>query len=207
MLQASSIVIAVADDAFVHPEPGTTAGDHLAGGLIPIAIALSATWAYPHLRSGTRTVSSAQIEAEGGLTVDETRLVVLNFGLPAPDPQEPYFTVAEADALVRFGSLREIWPPAVYLQIARVYGQASLKSPRLRSTCFGFASSRPCAAGAADRRAPGRRCGRSSGSFCHPLTRCCLACTGGASRPGSPRRPCARLRSELKTACCQALSK
>jgi adenylate cyclase len=71
-----------------------------------------------------RTVSPAQIEAEGGLTVDETRLVVLNFGLPAPDPQEPYFTAAEADVLVRFGSLREIWPPAVYLQIARVYGQA-----------------------------------------------------------------------------------
>lgn len=71
-----------------------------------------------------RTVSPAQIEAEGGLTVEETRLVVLNFGLPPPDPQEPYFTAAEADALVRFGSLREIWPPAVYLQIARVYGQA-----------------------------------------------------------------------------------
>jgi adenylate cyclase len=48
----------------------------------------------------------------------------LNFGLPAPDPQEPYFTAAEADVLVRFGSLREIWPPAVYLQIVRVYGQA-----------------------------------------------------------------------------------
>jgi adenylate cyclase len=71
-----------------------------------------------------RTVSPAQIEAEGGLTVDETRLLVLNLGLPAPDPREPYFTAAEADVFVRFGSLREIWPPAVYLQIARVYGQA-----------------------------------------------------------------------------------
>jgi len=73
---------------------------------------------------GERTVSPAQIEAGGGLTVDETRLLVLNLGLPAPDPQEPYFTAAEAHVLVRFGSLREIWPPAVYLQIARVYGQA-----------------------------------------------------------------------------------
>jgi adenylate cyclase len=73
---------------------------------------------------GERTVSPAQIEAEGGLTVDETRLVVLNFGLPSPEPQEPYFTAAEAAVLVRFGSLREIWPPAVYLQIVRVYGQA-----------------------------------------------------------------------------------
>jgi len=73
---------------------------------------------------GERTVSPAQIEADGGLTVDETRVVVLNFGLRAPDPQEPYFTTAEADVLVRFGSLREIWPPEVYLQIVRVYGQA-----------------------------------------------------------------------------------
>lgn len=73
---------------------------------------------------GERTVSPAQIEADGGLTVDETRLVVLNFGLRAPDSQEPYFTAAEADVLVRFGSLREIWPPEIYLQIVRVYGQA-----------------------------------------------------------------------------------
>jgi uncharacterized protein len=48
------IAVAVADDAFVHPEPGTTAGDHLASGLIPIAIALSAAVAYPRLRAGAR---------------------------------------------------------------------------------------------------------------------------------------------------------
>lgn len=56
--------------------------------------------------------------------VEETRLVVLNFGLRAPDPEEPYFTAAEAHVLVRFGALREIWPAEVYLQIVRVYGQA-----------------------------------------------------------------------------------
>ena len=33
------IVVAVVDDAFVHPEPGTSAGDHLAGWLVPAAIA------------------------------------------------------------------------------------------------------------------------------------------------------------------------
>jgi adenylate cyclase len=73
---------------------------------------------------GERTVSPRQIEADGGLTVEETRLVVLNFGLPAPDPDEPYFTAAEAHVLVRFGALREFWPAQVYLQIVRVYGQA-----------------------------------------------------------------------------------
>src|SRR6478609_9998252 len=49
---AAVIAIAVADDAFVHPEPGTSAGDHLASGLIPIAIAVLAALAYPRLRAG-----------------------------------------------------------------------------------------------------------------------------------------------------------
>ena len=53
------IAVAVADDAFVHPEPGTTAGDHLASGLIPIAIALSAAVAYPRLRAGARACIAA----------------------------------------------------------------------------------------------------------------------------------------------------
>src|SRR5690242_1734946 len=51
---AGVIVIAVADDAFVHPESGTSAADHLASGLIPIALALIAALAYPRLRAGVR---------------------------------------------------------------------------------------------------------------------------------------------------------
>jgi len=85
---------------------------------------------------GKRTISPAQIEADGGLTVDETRLVVLNFGLPAPDPQDPYFTAAEADVLVHFGRLREIWPPEIYLQIVRVYGQALAHIARTEVNLF-----------------------------------------------------------------------
>ncbi len=73
---------------------------------------------------GERTVSPSQIEADGGLRVDETQLMALTFGLRAPEPDEPYFTPAEAAVLERFGELREIWPPEVYLQVARVYGQA-----------------------------------------------------------------------------------
>jgi adenylate cyclase len=85
---------------------------------------------------GERTVSPAQIEADGGLTVDEIRLVVLNFGLPAPHPQEAYFTAAEADVLLQFGLLREIWPPEVYLQIVRVYGQALAHIARTELNLF-----------------------------------------------------------------------
>ena len=73
---------------------------------------------------GERTVSPSQIEAGGGLRVAETQLIALAFGLRAPEPDEPYFTPAEAAVLVRFGELREVWPPEVYLQVVRVYGQA-----------------------------------------------------------------------------------
>jgi len=51
------IVVAVVDDSFVHPEPGTSAGDHLAGGLVPAAIAGVAALAYPRLRPGLRGVA------------------------------------------------------------------------------------------------------------------------------------------------------
>ena len=33
------IALAVADDAFIHPEPGVAAGDHVASGLVPLAVA------------------------------------------------------------------------------------------------------------------------------------------------------------------------
>lgn len=71
-----------------------------------------------------RTVSAAQIEAEGGLGVDEIRLMMLTFGLRSPEPDEPYFTPEEAEVMRRFGELRDVWPPEVYLQVTRVYGQA-----------------------------------------------------------------------------------
>jgi uncharacterized membrane protein YidH (DUF202 family) len=51
------IVVAVVDDAFVHPEPGTSAGDHLASGLVPAAIAGALALAYPRLRPGLRGVA------------------------------------------------------------------------------------------------------------------------------------------------------
>ncbi len=71
-----------------------------------------------------RTVSPAEIEAQGGLSVAESQLMALSFGLRAPEPDEPYFAEEEAAALRRIGELREIWPPEVYLRVARVYGDA-----------------------------------------------------------------------------------
>lgn len=50
------IAVAVLDDAFVNREPGTTIADHLAGGLVPAAMAGVAAWSYPRLRPGARAV-------------------------------------------------------------------------------------------------------------------------------------------------------
>jgi uncharacterized protein len=51
-------VIWVLDDAFWHREPGTRATDHLASGLVPVALALLLMLAYPRLRAGRRAVAA-----------------------------------------------------------------------------------------------------------------------------------------------------
>ena len=48
------IAVHVVDDNFVQPQPGTSAGDHLISGLLPLAVLGLAVWAYPRLRGGLR---------------------------------------------------------------------------------------------------------------------------------------------------------
>lgn len=71
-----------------------------------------------------RTVRPLDIEAGGGLTAAETAELVSAFGLPAPEPDDPWFTPQEAEVLIELAQLRDIWPRSVYLQAARVYGHA-----------------------------------------------------------------------------------
>ena len=47
-------VLHVVDDNFLQPQPGTSAADHLVGGLAQVAFFLLAAWAYPRLRPGAR---------------------------------------------------------------------------------------------------------------------------------------------------------
>ena len=44
----------VVDDNFLQPQPGTSAADHLVGGLVQTALFVLAAWAYPRLRPGAR---------------------------------------------------------------------------------------------------------------------------------------------------------
>ena len=50
------VALHVADDNFLQPEPGMSAGDHLLSGLVPLGLLALAAFAYPRLRAGSRAM-------------------------------------------------------------------------------------------------------------------------------------------------------
>jgi hypothetical protein len=62
---ASVLALHVLDDSFLQPNPGTSAADHLAGGLIPTGLLLAAIWAYPRVRAGARAALALFLGAFG----------------------------------------------------------------------------------------------------------------------------------------------
>ena len=70
-----------------------------------------------------RTVSADDIEARGGVPTDQLALLISSFGLRVPEPDEPAFTEAEAEAFVVLGQMSEIYLPELSVQVARVYGR------------------------------------------------------------------------------------
>jgi hypothetical protein len=50
VLAIGVIVLHVVDDNYLQPQPGTSAGDHLVSGLVPLAVLGLAAWAYPRMR-------------------------------------------------------------------------------------------------------------------------------------------------------------
>jgi hypothetical protein len=55
------VALHVVDDTFLQPQPGTSAGDHLASGLIPIAALLAAMALAPRLRPGLSAAVAATV--------------------------------------------------------------------------------------------------------------------------------------------------
>lgn len=53
-LALGAVALHVLDDNFLQPNPGTTAGDHLFGGLVPLVLLVAAIVVYPRLRAGAR---------------------------------------------------------------------------------------------------------------------------------------------------------
>ncbi len=54
LIAIAMIALHLIDDSFLQPQPGTSAGDHLVSGLVPLALLSLAAWGYPRLRGGRR---------------------------------------------------------------------------------------------------------------------------------------------------------
>lgn len=102
--------------------------------------------AVPIRAAADRTVSAAQMEAEGGMPVDKVQELMRAFGFPPPQPDDPAFTPEEARALTELWGHQDIWPFELAVQMSRLYGrllariaQASVQQwlavsePRLRA--------------------------------------------------------------------------
>ena len=53
-LALAVVSLHVVDDNFLQPNPGTSAGDHLVSGLVPLGFLVLAGIVYPRLRAGAR---------------------------------------------------------------------------------------------------------------------------------------------------------
>ncbi len=65
LIGVAVLALHVLDDSFIQPQPGTGPGDHLTGGLVPLAVLAAAAWAYPRLRGGRRGALALFLGAVG----------------------------------------------------------------------------------------------------------------------------------------------
>lgn len=70
-----------------------------------------------------RTVTPAEVQAAGGLSVEDTAAFIEAFGLPAPGPDDPWLTPHEAAVLIELGRAHEMWPLDVRVRSGRVMGR------------------------------------------------------------------------------------
>jgi uncharacterized protein len=79
------VAVHVLDDNFLQPEPGTTAGDHLASGLIPIGVLALACALYPRARPGVRGVLALLLAFSAFLAASEAVYYASKVGASGDD--------------------------------------------------------------------------------------------------------------------------
>ena len=65
VLALGAISLHVVDDNYLQPAPGTSPLDHLASGLVPVAIFAAIAALYPRLRAGLRAATAMTLGAIG----------------------------------------------------------------------------------------------------------------------------------------------
>ena len=100
----AAVGLHVADDAFLQPEPGTSAGDHVVAGLVPLALLAAAAFAYPRLRPGGRAVVALLAGYFGLLAGAEAVYYTLNGG-PSGDDYTGWLSALAGLALLGVGAV------------------------------------------------------------------------------------------------------
>jgi dienelactone hydrolase len=64
-LATAVVGLHIADDSFIQPQPGTGIADHLASGLVPLALLVTAAVIYPRVRPGGQAILALVVGAFG----------------------------------------------------------------------------------------------------------------------------------------------
>ena len=84
-LAQTAVVLHIADDNFLQPNPGTSAADHLVSGLVPITLVVGAAALYGRLRAGARATLALLVGFFGVLIGIEAAYYTLNGGPTGDD--------------------------------------------------------------------------------------------------------------------------
>src|SRR3954453_2343585 len=85
LLAIGLIALHIVDDSFLEPQPGTSAADHLLGGLVPLAVLALAAVAYPRARAGWRVVTALLLGVFGLGTASEAWYYTREVGASGDD--------------------------------------------------------------------------------------------------------------------------
>jgi hypothetical protein len=123
------IALHVADDSFLQPQPGTSAGDHLVSGLVPLAVLGLAAWSYPRLPGGGRAAVALLLGVFGGVASVEA-VHYTTHGGPSGDDFTGLLCIPAGAALLGLG-LVTLW------RTRRTDGSLPRRSLRRVAIAFG----------------------------------------------------------------------
>lgn len=106
-LLTAAIALHVADDSFIQPQAGTSAGDHLAGGIVPIAALAAAAALLPRVRAGLRGALTLLIGLTGVVVGSEAAYFV-TIGHGSGDDWTGLLALVAGVAMLAIGA-RDLW--------------------------------------------------------------------------------------------------
>lgn len=98
------VALHVLDDNFLQPNPGTSAGDHLAGGLVPLAVLIAAAALYGRLRAGARATTALLVGFFGVLAGTEAVHYTMGAG-PSGDDYTGLLSIPAGLTLIGLGAV------------------------------------------------------------------------------------------------------